>query len=196
MAEELALFDLPAPQAPARVLRAGWARETYARTVIADVGVRRGAVLRAAALRSFDESPMVVIGEVDADGDVPDSREKIAADWVAALGWLLDPAADLLPLMEADALRLLAVEIDVRDRTVDRCRLAWTVAVKLRKVAALRDLAMAMCPDGDTHARAEIGESLATAWQWAAEPYAPLRGIQGITWTPVQVSVQHRPARP
>jgi hypothetical protein len=41
----------------------GRARETYARTVIADVRVRRLAVLRAAALRSFDESPMVVVGE-------------------------------------------------------------------------------------------------------------------------------------
>jgi hypothetical protein len=164
--------------------------------VIADVRVGSPAVLRAAALRSFDESPMVVIGEVDAEGEAPASRENIAADWVAALGWLLDPTADLWPLMEADALRLLKVEIDLRDRTADRCRLAWTVTVKLRKVAALRDLAMAACPDGDPYALAEIGERLGTAWQWAAEPYAPLRGIAGIAWTPVEVCVQHRLARP
>jgi len=37
--------------------------------------------------------------------------------------------------------------------------------------------------------------ALAVAWQWAAEPYAPLRRIPGITWNPIDVAVQHRSAR-
>jgi hypothetical protein len=63
-----------------------------------------------------------------------------------------------------------------------------------RLPAAFRDVARARCPQVDAGARAAIGQSL--AWQWAAEPYAPLRTITGIDWTPVQVDVHHKRARP
>lgn len=197
MSDELALFDLPRLEAPAPRSRAGRgrARETYARTVVADVRVQRPAVLHAEALRAFDDSPTVVIDEVDPDDHALDSRADIASDWVAALGWLLDPSVDLWSLVEAGALRLLAVEVDASDRAADRCRLTWTVTVKLGDVAVLRDIAAVACPEGDTGARAEIGESLAAAWQWTAAPYAPLRRVPGIAWTPVEVRVEHRPAR-
>jgi hypothetical protein len=32
------------------------------------------------------------------------------------------------------------------------------------------------------------------AWLHAAEPYAPLHGIAGVSWTPVDVRVEHIPA--
>jgi hypothetical protein len=147
-------------------------------------------------LRVFDDSPTIVVGEVDPDDDAPDPREGIASDWGAALGWLLDPTLDLRPLAEAGAFRLLGVKTDLSDQTADRCRLTWTVTAKLVDVAALRDVAAGACPEGDNGARAEIRESLAAAWQWAAEPYAPLRRVPGIVWTPVEVTVEHRPTRP
>jgi hypothetical protein len=198
MADQPGLFDLPAPDLPVAVSRVGRgrAREVYARTVVADVRVQRPAVLHIEALCSFDQSPTIVIGQDDVDEEAPDSRESLATDWTAALGWLLDPVPDLWPLIEADAVRLLEVETDLTGRTGDRCVVSWTVTVKLRDVAAFRDVALARCPEGDAGVRAEIGQSLATAWQWAADPYTPLRTIPGIAWTPVQVDVHHKPARP
>jgi hypothetical protein len=197
MSDELALFDLPRPEQPAPRSRSGRgrARETYARTVVADVRVRRPEVLRCEALRVFDDSPTIVVAEVDPDHDAPDPREGIASDWVAALGWLFDPTVDLWPLAEAGAFRLLGVKIDLSDQTADRCRLTWTVTAKLGDVTALRVIAAGACPEGDNGARAEIRESLGAAWQWAAEPYAPLRRVPGIVWTPVEAWVEHRPAR-
>jgi hypothetical protein len=198
MADQPGLFDLPAPDVPVAVSRVGRgrAREVYARTVVADVRVQRPAMLHVEALRSFDQSPTVVIGQLAANEAAPDSRESVATDWTAALGWLLDPVFDLWPLIEADAVRLLEVDVDLTGRSGDRCTVSWTVTVKLRDVGAFRDVALARCPDNEVGARAEIGQSLAAAWQWAAEPYAPLRTIPGIDWTPVQVDVHHKPARP
>jgi hypothetical protein len=220
MADQAALFDLPSTGLPRAAspapgpstsrsrVRQGRARQTYARTVEAEVRVQRRTMLHTKALRSFDKTPKLVIGHVDPDDldepsdpghldeEGPYSRHGIATDWTAALGWLLDPTSDLWPLIDAGALRLLAVDVDLTEHTGQQCRLAWTVTVKLEDVAALRDIAVAAVPDGDTHARTEIGESLAVAWRWAAEPYAPLRAIPGITWTPVQVTVEHKPARP
>ncbi|HZM84829.1 MAG TPA: hypothetical protein VFC19_54600 [Candidatus Limnocylindrales bacterium] len=201
MADQPALFDLPEVDRPAPRSRTdrGRARQRYARTVLADVRVQSRTALHAKALRSFDKSLTVVIGDIDPDepeDDGPYSRQNIAADWIAALGWLLDPTLGLWPLIEAGALRLLAVHTDLTDCSGDRCRLAWTVTIKLDDVAVFRDIAAAAVPDSDTDARSEIDQSLAAAWQRAADPYEPLRAIPGITWTPVQVSVEHQPARP
>jgi len=44
-------------------------------------------------------------------------------------------------------------------------------------------------------AREEINRSLAGAWQHAADPYAPLRHIPGVTVTPIEVTVEHLHAR-
>jgi hypothetical protein len=40
-----------------------------------------------------------------------------------------------------------------------------------------------------------IADSLAVAWQSAADPFAPLQSIPGIRWHPGQVVVEHVPAR-
>jgi hypothetical protein len=197
MADELALFDLPARDAPAPRSRTGRGRagETYARTVVADVSVRRMSALHAEALRSFDVSPSIVVDELDIDDDRPDSRAAIARDPIAALGWLLDPVASLWPLIEADAVHLYTVDIDydTSEASPTRCRLRWKVMVKLRDVAAFRRIAHEANPD--PAAAADIDATIAAAWRHAVEPYAPLRAIPGITWRPVEVSVEHVPAR-
>jgi len=195
--DELALFDLPTPQPQSAATDArtgqGRARETHARTVTADVTVQRIPVLREAALRAYDDSPAIPIG--DADDDRPDTREQIATDSSAALSWLLDPTQNLWPLLEADAIHLLAVDIDIDQTTPTPCRARWTVTVKLRDVAAFRQVALATCPTDNVTAREEINRSLAAAWQHAADPYAPLRHIPGITFTPIEVTVEHLHAR-
>jgi len=63
MHDQPELFDLPAAQVAAAPQSArGRTRETYARTVVADVTVRDVAALRAEALRCLDEG-VIVIGE-------------------------------------------------------------------------------------------------------------------------------------
>jgi hypothetical protein len=200
MTDELALFDLPTAQPqPGPVDKRtgrGRTRETYARTVTADITVQRVPVLREAALRAYDDSPAIPVG--DADDEAPDAREQIATDSGAALSWLLDPTQDLWALLEADAMDLVSVDIDI-DIDLDaptRCRARWTVTVKLRDVAAFRRVALASCPTAPAADREEIDHSLSAAWQHAADPYAPLRHIPGITFTPVEVSVEHLHARP
>jgi hypothetical protein len=96
---------------------------------------------------------------------------------------------------EADAVRIPATDLHLNPTGPTACRTRWTVTVKLRDVATLRKLALDACPPDNTTARAEIATSLAAAWQWAAEPYAPLRRIPGIAWIPVHVAVHHLPAR-
>jgi hypothetical protein len=196
MSDELALFDLPAPEPRLAATRSGRgrARERYARTVTADVTVQRIPVLLDAALRAFDAGPAVELGEVDVDAEVPDSRAQIGQDPAAALSWLLDPLDGMWPLLEAGSALVLSAGIDVDERSATRYRLRWIVTVRLRDVAAFR-IALDACPAEDTAARTEIEASLAAAWQQAAPPFAPLARIPGITWSPVEAVVAHVPAR-
>lgn len=68
---------------------------------------------------------------------------------------------------------------------------ARTVTVKLTDVDRVRRLATQAHPED----AALIADSLAVAWQRAADPFAPLRSIPGIAWRPVKVDVEHLPAR-
>lgn len=197
MSEDLALFDLPAPEPPLAASRSdrGRAGYRYARSVAAEVTVQRIPVLLEAAVQAFDASPTFDIGEIDADDEAPDSREQIGRDAAAALGWLLDPTDGMWPLLEAGSATLLEVDIDTSEVSPGRYRVRWTVVIRLREVAAFRRVALDTCPAEDTAARAEIAESLAAAWQRAAPPFAPLHRIPGITWSPVEAVVAHVPAR-
>jgi len=134
-------------------------------------------------------------GEVDDAEDDQETRRQLGRDRPAALPWLIDPTAGLSPLIEADAVRMPATDLHLNPTGPTACRTRWTVTVKLRDVATLRQLALNACPPDNTTARAEIATSLAAAWQWAADPYAPLRRIPGIAWIPVDVAVHHLPAR-
>jgi hypothetical protein len=164
--------DLPAGPAP----RNGRGRD-YAQTVAALVRLRRPALLRERALEASDDS----------------FSEAVAADWVVAMGCLLDPSAELSPL--AEALDVAAVEVDLTDRGEEWCRLEWTVTATIRDSQALRCMALAACPPKDRGARATIRRSVGEAWRWASDPYAPLRHLPGIDWTPVAVTVSPQPAR-
>ena len=198
MPDQPTLFDLPQPARRPAVPRTeqGRAGMTYARTVTADVRLRRRESLCKRAVRVFDHAPMVVaIGEVDDTDDDQRTRQLLRRDWLAALNWLLDPTAGLGPLIEADAVRLPTADINLHPSGPTSCHLQWTVTVKLSDVAALRQIALDACPPDNAAARAEIATSLAVAWHWAAEPYTPLDHIPGITWTAVEVAVAHRPAR-
>ncbi len=74
-------------------------------------------------------------------------------------------------------------------------RLSWTVRIKLHDIAALRARALAVCPHDNQARRREIEQSFAAVWQWAVEPYLPLRGVPGIRWAPVNVVVTQVYAR-
>ncbi len=188
MSDEPALFDLPAPEPRPASTRSGRgrARETYARTVTADVTVHQIPVLLDAAVRAFDNGPAVGLGEVDVDDEVPDSRTQIGQDPAAALSWLLDPLDGMWSLLETGSLLVLSVEIDVDELSSARYRLRWTVTIQLRDVATFRRIALDACPAEDTATRSEIEASLAAAWQQAAPPFAPLQRIPGITWSPIE----------
>jgi hypothetical protein len=108
-----------------------------------------------------------------------------------ALGWLIWPTNCLEGPLEAGAFRILSVDSEVMAESVDRSKVSWTVTVKLTDVDQLRRLATRAHPD---EARF-IADSLAVAWQRAADTFAPLRSIRGIGWRPGRVDVEHLHAR-
>jgi len=87
--------------------------------------------------------------------------------------------------LEAGAFRILSEDIEVEPECDDRGTLAWTVTVKLTDVRTLRRLAAQAHPDE----AASIADSLAAAWQSAADPFAPLHPILAIAWRPGPVAV-------
>ncbi len=194
-ANQPSLFDLPALErrsAANRPLR-GRNRETWARTATAEVTVIDAGALHVAAARAAENA--VTIG-LPADPDLEDTEpwpSDAAPTSTAfdALCWLICPTAGMEGPLEAGALRVLSVDSQVVAESVDRGTATWTVTVKLTDVGELRRLAAEANPD----AAGLIEDSLAVAWQRAADPFAPLRSIPGTAWRPGQVDVQHRPAR-
>jgi hypothetical protein len=196
MHEQPGLFDVPAPEfvASPRTGR-GRARETYARIVVADVVVQDVAALRAAALRALDGG--IVIAEFPGlpEGEMLDPRDEVLASPAVALEWCLEPTAGLLPLLEAGVVRVDALDLGVDEVAATRVRAHWTVTIRIQDVRAVRELALAACPVADVDARTEVERSFAAAWNWAADPYAPMTGIPGVAWTPVEVTVEQVLAR-
>lgn len=191
-----ALFDIPGPEpvaAPARAGR-GRTRETYARTVVADVTVHDETALRAAALRVLDNEVVINIPSADvsadAEDDLPDLRDEVLTSTAAALQCCIEPINGLWPLLDATAVRLIAIDLWMDEQGPTRHRVRWTVTIKLDDAPAARELALAACPATETTARAEIEQSFAAVWHWAASAYLPLDEIPGITWSPVSVSVE------
>lgn len=193
---EPGLFELPdpAPQAPPQSSRRGSNRETWVRTATAEVTIIDAAAVDEAAARA--EASAVTIGSIT-DSVVEDpSRQDAGAEPAARaleqLAWLIWPTDGLEALIEAGAFRIVSVACEVVvDDSAGRGTATWTVAVKLTDVDRLRRLATQAHPDD----AALIADSLAVAWQRAADPFAPLRSIPGIAWRPVKVDVEHLPAR-
>ncbi|MGH3720470.1 MAG: hypothetical protein ACRDRI_16820 [Pseudonocardiaceae bacterium] len=196
---ELADLDVAAPARSGR----GRARETYARTVVADVTIQDHHTLRAAALRAF--SGGIVLLDLPSDGpdDLPDTEEEIDTSDAAAVQWCLEPTTGMELLLESGVARILSidtgcdeVEPEPTSDAATQVRAWWTVTVRIGDAAAARELALASCPVTDADARTEIDRSFSAVWHWTAPPYAPMADIAGVTWSPVGVTVKQVLARP
>ena len=196
---EPGLFDLPEPEpepapqsSPARPRR-GRNRETWSCTVTAAVSVDDPAAVTAELTR-YQEDTVVVdafSGDVIEDPASEEAGPDPALPPLEQLPWLIWPTRGLEELLEEGAFRVLDGTSTVLPEASDRGTLTWTVTVKLTDVQCLRQLATRAHPaDADL-----IGDDLAVAWQRAADPFAPLRSIPGLSWRPLSVEVEHLPAR-
>lgn len=103
-----------------------------------------------------------------------------------AVAWLIWPTEGMEGPMEGGAFRVLWVESGVVAETDERGAATWTTTVKLTDVEQLRRIAAQAHPD----AAALIAENVGIAWQYATDPFAPMRSIPGIAWQPGQVRVE------
>ena len=175
MNDDPGLFALPdqGPPSPSERRPSGRARETWGRVVTADVTIVDPAAVREAVARRWRDVPEIA-RDVDA---------------VAALLW---PLHGLEELLDANAFRIRSIDVEAEEQSVSRGRITWAVAVKLADVRALRRIAVEAHPDQ----AGSIADSLAVAWTLAADPFAALHCIPGITWEPGAVDVRHLPRRP
>jgi hypothetical protein len=198
--DEPGLFDLRdrvrlnSPKGPLR----GRNREAWTRTATAEVTILDAAALHDAVARV--EGNAVTIGlradleveETDPGETDPEvSEEQPADDAFGALRWLIWPTDGMEAALEAGAFRVVSANSEVEAESIDRGTVTWTVTVKLTDVEGLRRIAAEAHPGG----AAAIADSLAVAWQRAADPFAPLRSIPGIVWRPGPVDIEHLPAR-
>ncbi|MGH3366213.1 MAG: hypothetical protein ACRDOY_03325 [Nocardioidaceae bacterium] len=189
------LFDLPdheRPDSSERPLR-GRNRETWERTATAEVSVINAGALHEAAERVMENAVTIGLAvEPDAAATEPRAPQmEPVGDSFDALGRLIWPTEGMQGPLEAGAFRILSVDSEVVAESVDRGTLTWKVTVKLTDVDVLRRLAVEAHPDE----AGLIADSLAVAWQRAADPFAPLRSIPGTAWRPGHVDVEHLPAR-
>jgi hypothetical protein len=189
-ANEPTLFDMPDRETPAfrDRSRPGRNGETWACTVTTKVTITDAQGLRDAAARA--EKNAVTIG-LHADPAANDAHVEPADSPFDVLVWLVWPTDGLEDLLEAGAFWILEVDTKIAPESDDEADLSWTVTVKLTDVPALRHIAVQAHPD-----KSELIESsFAVAWQYAADPFAPLRPIPGIVWRPTQVVARHIPRR-
>lgn len=177
------LFDLPDPP-PTPAVRAprdrGRRGEHWTRTVVAGLNVVDRGALRDAAHRRLSEGITIDLGPADdLDEDLLDPHEEIAISSAAAVRWWIDPTAGTWPEL-AEALRLDAVDLDATDETPRQVRASWSVTVTITDLDVLRTLA-AGPGRGD--------ETFPGLWNRAADPYAPLAGLPGISWEPIGVEI-------
>ncbi|MBS7549174.1 hypothetical protein [Dietzia massiliensis] len=194
---EPGLFDLPElepePRPSPMRTRRGRNRETWSRTVTAAVSLDDAAAVTAALTRYLEDTVVVdaFSGDVIEDPASEEAGPDPALPPLEQLPWLLWPTDGLEELLEGGALTVLEVASAVTPEAADRGTFTWTVTVKLTDVQLPRRLATRAHPaDADL-----IADSLAVAWQHAADPFAPLHSIPGISWRPLSVEVQHLPAR-
>jgi hypothetical protein len=192
-ADEPALFDMPAAEqrAMSRPRQRGRNRETWARTVTAEITIVDAEALGEAARQVQQSAVTMTLPALSDEQEVvvEDPAVGDAEHAFDALAWLLWPADAMEAPLEAGAFRILWEEIEAEPESGDRGTLAWTVTVKLTDVRTLRRLAAQAHPDQ----AASIADSLAAAWQYAADPFAPLHAIPAIAWRPGSVTVQHVP---
>jgi len=196
---EPGLFDLPElePEPTSRSSHApprrGRNRETWACTATAEVAIVDASSVTAALTRYLNDTVVVdaFSGEVIEDPASEDAGPDPVLPPLPQLNWLIWPTDGLEGILGEGAFRVLDVESAVTTETYDRGTITWTVTVKLTDVQLLRRVATRAHPaDADL-----IADSLAVAWQRAADPFAPLHSIPGISWRPLSVEVEHVSAR-
>ncbi len=191
---EPGLFDMPdreSATSPGRLQR-GENRETWVRTVTAEVDILDAEALREAALQ-VEESGLTIglSAGLNLRDTVAEADLQAAGYTFEKLAWLIWPTDGLEGPLAAGAFRILSVDSAAVAESDDRGILTWTVVVKLTNVKELRRLAAQAHPE-----EAElIASSVAVAWQRVADPFAPVRAIPGMAWRPRQVEVHHVPRR-
>ena len=196
---EPGLFDLPEheleperPVAPSRT-QTGRNRQKWSCTVTAAVSIVDAAAVTAELTRYLEDTVVVdaFSGAVIEDPASDEAGPDPALPPFEQLPWLIWPTRGLEELLEEGAFRVLDGTSAVTPIASDRGTVTWTVTVKLTDVQLLRGLATRAHPtDADV-----IADNLAAAWQRAADPFAPLRSIPGVSWRPLSVEVEHVPAR-
>lgn len=186
-----ALFDVPESPRHEVAIRPG---ASCTRSLVAEVSVDDSAALREAALASFDQSTFIDLSPLpDSEEDeAVDTRDDIRDNDSAALSWLLEPTESVMPLLEAEAVRLHSAEICVEETAPGRLKATSTVTVIVEDLAAFREVALARCPPDDHQARRAIGRNMATAWQWAAGTNNQLRAVPGISVTTQDTELRWR----
>ncbi|MEJ7705029.1 MAG: hypothetical protein WKF47_15875 [Geodermatophilaceae bacterium] len=186
------LFDLPDPP-PTPTVRAPRGRgrrgEHWTRTVAADLHVVDRRALRDAAHQRLSEGLTIDLGPTDDTDDDPDEdlldpHEEIANSDAAAVRWWIEPTTGTWPWL-AEALRLDAVDLDCDDLdTTDenprQVRAHWSVTVTITDIDLLRTQVPGQGDSDDTFPE---------LWNHAADPFAPLAGLPGVTWAPLSVEV-------
>ncbi len=165
----------------------------WALTATAEVTITDAAALRHAAARLNDGFVVTIAGvDLDVAHSEPDAPDAVPVDDAFdALARLIWPNEGLQEALDAGAMRILSMDSEAAADSVDHAMATWRVTVKLTDIDELRRLAARAHPDKSV----EISDSLPVAWQAAADPFAPLRSIPGISWKPGQVVVEHIPAR-
>ncbi len=193
MTEQPGLFeqpDRPAPPPPHDPGSRPRRGERWIRTVVADLHVVDTRALRDAAHHRLSSATVVELGPAGPDEDDQlDPHDEIITSNAAAVRWWIEPTEGLWPQL-AEALRIDAVALDATDEGPRHVRVEWAVTVRIADVHPVRQHAH---NPGEPPGRS--GGSFADDWNRAADPYAPLAGLPGVTWTPIAVEVARRGPR-
>ncbi len=117
---EPGLFDMPDREPPATAERPqrGRNRETWARTVTAEVAIIDAAALREAVLRGKESALSIGLpADPDVQDPVADPDPEAAADAFDELAWLIWPTDGLEGPLAAGAFRLLSVDSNAAAET-------------------------------------------------------------------------------
>lgn len=193
-ANQPGLFEIPdrKPLRPPTPPQRGRNRETWARTATAEVTIIDPSAVRDAAAHAQKVAATIGLRgtarDEDAEAGPPGTQANCGSD---ALLWLVWPTDGFEDLSEAGAVRILSMGTQADLGSDDRGTISWTVTVKFMDVQELRRIAAHANPE----AAESIANSLEIAWQFAADPFTPLRSIPGIRWQPGPVDVHHLPRR-